>query len=103
MKSKKFCSRKISATEVDNDFIFILKSKLSFFPDLGEEFVIVNDNISREVKIESYPCTCRGPDRPHDHYFIRWKDLEPGDKIEIIQDSKKSNKYHLKITSPIFF
>ena len=36
------------------------------------------------------------PDRPHEHYFIRWEGLESGDRIEIIKISEKENKYNLK-------
>ena len=49
--------------------------------------------------VESYPCTCRGPDRPHEHYFISWEGLESGDKVEIIKDSEKEGKYKLQIDS----
>jgi len=73
----------------------VLKNKLSPFPSLGDNFELINDEISKEVKVESYPCTCRGPERPHEHYFIRWEGLEAGDKIEITKDSE--NKYNLKI------
>jgi len=62
--SKKIYSRKISSKEADNDFIFILKNKLSLFPDLENIFELNDGNSSRDVKVESYPCTCRGPDQP---------------------------------------
>ena len=97
MKSKSVYSRKISSKEANNDFIFILKNKLSFFPKLGEKFVLTAGNLSREVKVEYYPCTCRGPDRPHVHYFIHWRGLESGDKIEIIKNSQNNDRYELKI------
>ena len=95
MNSKNMYSRKISSTEADNDFIFILKNKLSFFPELGNIFELTDDNLTKEVKVESYPCTCRGPERPHEHYFIHWEGLESGDKIEITKDHE--DKYILKI------
>jgi hypothetical protein len=88
-------SRKISSKEADSSFIFILKNKLPFFPPLGANFELSDGEVSKEVKMDFYPCTCRGPDRPHEHYFIRWKGLEAGDKIEIIKESK--NKYNLQI------
>lgn len=97
MSSKKIYSRKISSKEAYNDFIFILKNKLSLFPDLENIFELNDGNSSREVKVESYPCTCRGPDQPHEHYFIRWEGLEAGDKIEITKDNGNSAKYNLKI------
>ena len=97
MSTKRVYSRKISSKEADNDFIFILKNKLSIFPELGEKFELEDDNLSKKIKVEYYPCTCRGPDRPHKHYFIRWEGLESGDRIEIIKSSEKENKYNLKV------
>jgi hypothetical protein len=87
-------SRKISSKEAKEGFIFILKNKLNFFPPLKSEFNLINNNSPREVKVESYPCTCQGPDKPHDHYFIRWEGLNTGDRIEI---TKEGDNYILKI------
>ncbi len=95
MAAKNVYSRKISSTEADSGFIFILKNKLSFFPPLGDNFELTNDEISKEVNVESYPCTCRGPERPQEHYFIHWEGLEAGDKVEIVEYSE--GKYNLKI------
>ena len=97
MASQNIYSRKISSKEAQEDFIFILKSKLSFFPPLGTNFMLSNENITKEVMVESYPCTCRGSDRPHEHYFIQWEGLEAGNKVEIIKDSEKEGKYKLQI------
>jgi hypothetical protein len=91
---KTFYSRKISKTEAKNDFIFILKNKLSSFPPIGDNFNIYFSDTIKEARIESYPCTCRGPELPHEHYFIHWNGLKAGDKVEI---TKKSDKYLLKI------
>jgi len=99
MNRKTVYSRKISSKEAQNNYIFILKDKLSFFPELGDIFELEEDNLKRNVKVEHYPCTCRGPDRPHQHYFIHWEGLESGDKIEIIKSSENENKYNLKIYS----
>ncbi len=95
MSAKSIYSRKISRAEAKEDFIFVLKNKLSFFPPIGNTFKLVIDELSKEVKVESYPCTCRGPDRPHEHYFIRWEGLKTGDKVEITKNSE--NKYNLQI------
>jgi len=101
MSSKNKYSRKISAKQAKNNFIFILKNNLSFFPPLGEVFVLKGDDSSCEVKVESYPCTCRGLDLPHEHYFIKWEGLETGDKLEIEKTTSKNYEYHLKIVKSI--
>ena len=90
-------SRKISSKEAQEDFIFVLKNKLSFFPLLGNDFELKAENVSKKVKVESYSCTCRGPDRPHEHYFISWEGLEAGNKVKIIKDPDEEGKYNLQI------
>ncbi len=97
MSLKKSYSRKISAKEANDDFILILKNYLSFFPQLGKAFMITGDGFSSEVRVESYPCTCRGPNLPHEHYFIKWEGLKPGNKLEIKKNPSKNNEYYLTI------
>lgn len=81
MKSENIYSRKITKKEADEGFIFILKSKLSFFPESTFE---VSDGVTTSIReIKSYPCTCRGPELPHEHYYISWVGLEAGTIIEI--------------------
>ncbi len=96
MNPKDNYSRKISSNEAEKGFIFILKNKLSFFPPLNQKFQLIDDEITKEVHIHSYPCTCRGPDKPHEHYFIEFKGLETGNKIEITKNSFNDN-YYIKI------
>lgn len=97
MSPKDIYSRKISKSEADNNFIFILKNRLPFFPPLGEDFILKSDDLSYNVQVESYPCTCRGPERPHEHYFIKYEGLEPGNRVEIKKDDSKNKEYYLKI------
>jgi hypothetical protein len=97
MSLKNTYSRKISKKEANNNFIFILKNKLLLFPPLGEVFTLKEKDLIREVKLESYPCTCRGPELPHEHYFITWDGLRAGANVEIEKNLSKTNEYHLKI------
>ena len=97
MNTKRVYSRKISSTEANNGYVFILKSKLSFFPE--GEFELEDENLNKKVKVESYPCTCRGPNRAHKHYFIHWEGLKAGDRIEIKKSFENENKYNLKVIS----
>jgi hypothetical protein len=101
MDKKNCYSRRITSKEADNDFIFILKNRLSFFPDLGEKFELENEYLTKKCEVESYPCTCRGPDKPHEHYFIQWEGLESGDIIEIIKNSENEGRYHLIIANAL--
>jgi hypothetical protein len=87
-------NRKISSKEAHEGFIFILKNKLNFFPPLKIEFTLINNNSPANVKVESFPCTCQGPETPHEHYFIPWEGLRKGDMIEIVKEGKN---YKLQI------
>ena len=49
-------SRKISSKEAQENFIFVLKDKLSFFPEIENTFELSDGNLSKEVKVKSYPC-----------------------------------------------
>jgi len=97
MKSENIYIRKISSKEAKEGFIMILKNKLSFFPPLGDSFYFLFDNKPQVVGVESYPCTCRGPQLPHEHYFIRWNGLKTGDKVEIEKSPEKEDSYILRI------
>jgi len=89
MKTENTYIRKISKKESDKGFIFILKSKLSFFPKSSFEISDGNNTLIREIK--TYPCLCRGPELPHEHYYIPWDGLEAQTIIEIRK--KDSGKY----------
>lgn len=97
MKAGRVYSRKISSGEAREGYILVLKDKLSTFPPLGKTFDLVKGDVSKRAKVESYPCTCRGPDLPHEHYFIRWSGLEAGDKIEIEKDVTEEGRYLLRV------
>jgi len=88
-------SRKISSEEAKKGYIFILKDKLSFFPARGKAFTLCQQEKEKKVFVESYRCTCRGPELPHDHYFIRWGGVRFGEKITITRDEKSLEKYNL--------
>jgi hypothetical protein len=88
MTSKNIYTRKISSKEAEEGFIFILKNKLNFFPTLGTVFKLQHDGLITEAEVESYPCTCRGPERPHEHYFIQFNGLIKDDTVKIYKDEK---------------
>ena len=89
--------RKLSAEEVKKGYIFVLKDRLSFFPALGKPFELQSGKDQKNAYVESYHCTCRGPQLPHEHYFIRWEGLRFGDKVSIEKDKKVEKTYHLSI------
>jgi hypothetical protein len=95
MANEERYTRRISSEEAKKGYIFILKDKLSFFPAREKPFSLSTETLNKSVTVESYRCTCRGPDLPHDHYFIRWEGLRFGDRISITRDAKAENQYFL--------
>ena len=93
VKSRGTYSRKVSSEEAREGYLLVLKSKLQLFPHLGMEFYLVQDDFARKAKVESYRCTCRGPELPHEHYFIRWKGLRSKDRVEIREDPERQGRY----------
>jgi hypothetical protein len=79
-------TRKISAEEAAEGHIMVLKNRLKFFPPIGDQFELL-DSAGRSVaKVEARDCTCRGPELPHQHYFIRHAGLNKGAKITLSRD-----------------
>jgi hypothetical protein len=97
VKGKCVYSRKVSSEEAREGYLLVLKNKLQFFPPLGKKFDLAQNDAIGKARVESYPCTCRGPDLPHEHYFIRWKGLRPKDRVEIREDPERRGRYVIKI------
>jgi hypothetical protein len=97
MKETRAYVRKISSEEAREGYVMILKNQLGFFPAVGKAFHLVHDNLRSRARVESYRCTCRGPELPHEHYFIRWKGLKARDKIEIRKNPNKQGSYLINV------
>jgi hypothetical protein len=97
MKSKRTYSRTVSSEEAREGYLLVLKNKLQLFPHVGEEIDIIQHGFIVRAKVESYGCTCRGPELPHEHYFIRWKGLKPKDRVEIQEDPEMKGRYRIRI------
>jgi hypothetical protein len=90
-------SRKVSSEEAREGYLLVLRNKLQLFPPLGRRFDLVQNDVVDEARVESYRCTCRGPELPHEHYFIRWKGLRPKDRVEIREDPERQGRYLARI------
>ena len=100
MKSIAYC-RTISYEEARDGYFMVLKDQLSFFPISGTAFEVLNGGLSAMVTVESYACECRGPDKPHRHYFVRWKGLRAGDRITLRSSGRKAGRYIMQIRSAV--
>jgi len=96
MPKEQHYARKISAEEARKGYIFVLKDKLSFFPSTGKSFALCEHEQEKKVIVQSYQCTCRGPELPHEHYFIRWDGVRFGERITITKDKKVAERYNLR-------
>jgi hypothetical protein len=90
-------SKKVTSEEAREGYVLVLKNQLSFFPGAGRTFRLVRDGRSTRVKVESYHCTCRGPEEPHRHFFIRSKGLKTGDQVIVRKDGSKDARYMLLV------
>ena len=99
--------KRISHDEVDRRAILVLKSALRFFPPEDDifEIIIKKQHMTEhmEASVEAEKCECRGPDKPHCHYFIDllplWQDitLHPGDIVKLRKESDKGKTYELVV------
>lgn len=62
--------RRLSATEVREGFILILKDKVKLFPDVGKPFSLRFKGKEYKTRVEAIDCTCQGPDEPHVHWHL---------------------------------
>jgi len=69
-KPAKTYHRKLSPHELKENYILITKNALPIFPPLGKLFEILIDDKRFDVTVKAVPCTCMGPDKPHEHYRI---------------------------------
>jgi hypothetical protein len=97
MKRRDGYSRRISSEEARESYILVLKDRLPFFPSLGQSFDLIKDGVHGKATVESYRCTCRGPESPHEHYFIHCNGLKAKDRVEIRQDPENKSEYTIRI------
>jgi hypothetical protein len=89
-------TRKLSSEEARENYILILKKRLNYFPPLHRKFLMTSGGTARKVAVESYPCTCVGPGKPHQHYFVRWPGLKKGSRIQIDRVAGEPGRYILR-------
>lgn len=72
----------------------VTKDGLGVFPAVGESFPLVHAGKRQSVALEAVDCTCRGADKPHQHYRIRWAGLRAGQCIRV---TKADGVYELAL------
>jgi hypothetical protein len=57
---------------------------------LGKRFPMIVDAQVGEARLGSMPCTCRGGDKPHVHYFVEsdlLRSLVAGSDVDLVLDA----------------
>ncbi|MGE3075320.1 MAG: hypothetical protein AB7N24_16305 [Dehalococcoidia bacterium] len=72
--------RKVSSEEAREGYLLVEKTALGFFPPVGQQFDLSAPGGRRRTQVEARHCECRGPEKPHEHYFIRADGLERGSR-----------------------
>ena len=69
----------------------ITKVAAAKLESLGASFPVTVDGLAGDATLETMPCTCRGADRPHVHYFVEstlFRALEPGGEVDLSVDAR---------------
>ncbi len=82
MEGKPVYSKRLSWEELREEYILVLKKQLAYFPTVGKPFQLVRDGHSRKSRVESYPCNCRDPDKPHEHFLHGQKVSRPETRLQ---------------------
>lgn len=72
--------RTVSDDEAREGYLLVAKRRLRFFPPPGVEFEL--DGLP--ARVEGFACSCRGPEKPHEHWFVRVPGLHPGRDVEVV-------------------
>jgi len=69
-KDRTLYRRRLSLAERREGYVFISREALTMFPPPGSAFKAELNGSPVEVRIKAVPCTCRGPDNPHEHHHL---------------------------------
>lgn len=95
MAVTKAYERKVSKQEAEESYLLIEKAKLGFFPPEGQPFAIRFEGVGLPARVESYSCECRGPERPHRHWFLRLPALKAGQRAHVEQQKDARYVYEV--------
>ncbi len=81
--------RTVSRKTAGDGKLEITKLAAATLEPLGSPFPIVVDARAGNARLGSMPCTCRGGDEPHVHYFIEsdvLRLLAAGSEVDVLLD-----------------
>lgn len=84
--------RTVSRKTAGDGKLEITKIAAGRLETLGTRFpLVVNDEVG-EATLGSMPCTCRGGDKPHVHYFVEselFRSLTAGSEVDLAVDESR--------------
>lgn len=75
--------------------MLVLKDRLAFFPPPGEPFTLDDSDATRAASVDAAACTCRGPEKPHEHWRIVMPGLSRGGMVSFLREPGSPPRYHL--------
>jgi len=88
--------RTASGEEADRGALFILKAALPFFPPPGTLFALETADGTHETAIEAEHCTCRGPEKSHEHWWLPLAGLAKGRTVAVLAPDAPGGVYRVR-------
>ena len=100
-RDKDFYGRRAMPEEVERGALFIAKTALPFFPPMGTPFALETASGTAEVAVEAVHCICRGPEKPHEHYWLPVPGIELRALVTIMPPSEAGGPYHATVARKV--
>ena len=87
MDSRPLERRNVSRKTASDGMLEITKPVAEKLSKVGTEFDVTTPDGDGTAALTSMPCTCRGTENPHEHWFLRsdlFRCLTPGSEVELI-------------------
>ena len=68
----------------------VTKVAAATLESLGPAFRVLVDDRPGDARLGTMPCTCRGDDMPHVHYFVEsdlFRSLQAGSTVDLVLDA----------------
>ena len=81
--------RRVSRKTPGDGKLEITKVAAHKLESLGGQFAVRLNDRSGDATLGTMPCTCRGDDKPHVHYFVEsdlFRSLVPGSSVDLLVD-----------------
>jgi len=90
-------TRKLSREETEKGFLFITKRFLKESPPTGKVFKIKINGGCLNTRVVAVSCTCRGPNKPHEHFHTPLKILNESEEGDAISISRNIDRGYLLV------